>query len=80
MVRYEKGNFRSGYCVLNENKLVLINNFLTLEGRINCLVDLILNLDLDKSGWSEKSLKLFDQLQLAEKPLESDSAKINTEA
>jgi hypothetical protein len=62
MVRYERGNFKSGYCVLKENKLILINNFLPLEGRINCMIDLVRTLPLDEAALSEKNRKLRHDL------------------
>ena len=41
IVRYERGTFQSGYCILEEKKVVVLNKFLILEGRINTLVELI---------------------------------------
>lgn len=40
-VRYEKGNFKSGYCVLEAKKVVVINKFSTLESRIQALIEII---------------------------------------
>ncbi len=40
-LRYEKGQFRAGYCVLRDQRVVLVNTYFPLEGRINCLLDLI---------------------------------------
>lgn len=39
-VRYEKGNFRSGYCVLEAKKVVVVNKFSTLESRIQSLIEI----------------------------------------
>lgn len=39
-VRYEKGNFRSGYCVLEAKKVVMVNKFSTLESRIQSLIEI----------------------------------------
>lgn len=61
-VRYERGNFKSGYCVLKESQLILINNFLPLEGRVNCMLELVAALPVNASLLSEKSLKLYRQL------------------
>jgi hypothetical protein len=36
-VRFEKGNFKSGYCVLETRKVVVVNKFLDLESRIDNL-------------------------------------------
>ncbi|MGB3618733.1 MAG: hypothetical protein WBA12_11490 [Catalinimonas sp.] len=46
-VRYEKGQFRSGYCVLKERRVVVVNKFFPLEGRIRCLLDLLPELRID---------------------------------
>lgn len=50
VVRYERGNFQSGYCILEEKKVVVLNKFLSLEGRIQTVLDLlpqvIINIDL----------------------------------
>ncbi len=42
-VRYEKGNFQSGFCILEDKKVVIINKFFDLRARIESL-DLILAL------------------------------------
>ena len=33
-VRYEQGHFQSGYCILESKKVLIINKFFDLEGRI----------------------------------------------
>lgn len=58
-LRYEKGNFKSGYCVLKDTKIVLVNKFYTLEGKINSLVDIIKIIDIDPDQLSEKNKKLL---------------------
>ena len=40
-VRFEKGNFKSGYCIINKNKIVIINKYFTIEGKINSLIEII---------------------------------------
>lgn len=66
VVRYEKGNFKSGYCVLKETKLVLINNFLPLEGKANCLLELLPQLELKREDWSERSQKFWEQIKTSQ--------------
>ncbi len=46
VVRYERGTFQSGYCILQQKKVVVLNKFLNLEGRINTLVDLMPQLEI----------------------------------
>ncbi len=43
-VRYEKGNFRSNYCLLETKKVVVINKFSTLESRIQSLIEILTTL------------------------------------
>ncbi len=58
-LRYEKGNFKSGYCVLHDTRIVLVNKFYTLEGKINSLTDIIKIIDIDPEQLSDKNKKLF---------------------
>jgi hypothetical protein len=41
VVRYEKGNFKSGCCVLKAQKVIVVNKYFTLEGKINSLFELL---------------------------------------
>lgn len=63
ILRYEKGNFKSGYCVLKDQKIMIVNKFYTTEGKINALLDIVKITDLDTSKFSEKSQKLFEEIQ-----------------
>ncbi|WP_298740758.1 hypothetical protein [uncultured Chitinophaga sp.] len=80
MLRFEKGTFTSGYCVLEHKKVVVINKFLNLEGRINTLLDILSTLQLDTTLLSPDSLKLYTQVQEnrnitdAENPSSEESA------
>ncbi|MCW5910727.1 MAG: hypothetical protein KIT62_06620 [Cyclobacteriaceae bacterium] len=66
ILRYEKGNFKSGYCLLKEQKIMIVNKFFTVEGKINALLDILKNLELDPTRFSEKSKKLYEELNQAE--------------
>ncbi|MCE7864180.1 MAG: hypothetical protein DYG99_11635 [Bacteroidetes bacterium CHB5] len=66
ILRYEKGNFKSGYCLLKEQKIMIVNKFFTVEGKINALLDILKNLELDPTRFSEKSKKLYEELHGAE--------------
>ena len=46
-IRYEKGNFQSGYCIVENSKIVVINKFFDVEGRINSLTEILLQLKVD---------------------------------
>lgn len=63
-LRYEKGNFKSGYCLLREQKIMIINKFFTTEGKINALLDILRIVRLNTEKFSEKNLKLYEELNL----------------
>jgi hypothetical protein len=62
VLRYERGTFQSGYCILEERKVVVLNKFLQTEGRINTLVDLIPQLDINAELLEEDSKKLYSEI------------------
>ena len=59
ILRYERGTFQSGYCILEDKKVVVLNKFLQLEGRINTMVDLIPQLAINTELLSEESKKIY---------------------
>ena len=61
-VRYEKGNFNSGFCVLEDRRIAVINRFLNVEGRINALVEILPTLQVNEEELSGEMLKWYRQL------------------
>lgn len=62
-IRYEKGNFNSGYCVLENKKVVVVNKFYDTEARINCLVELINSITIDTEVLEPAEKNLYALLQ-----------------
>jgi hypothetical protein len=62
VLRYERGTFQSGYCILEDKKVVVLNKFLQLEGRINTMLDLIPQLDINTELLSDESKKLYKEV------------------
>ncbi|MCU7547928.1 hypothetical protein OCK74_02325 [Chitinophagaceae bacterium LB-8] len=62
VIRYERGTFQSGYCILEQKKVVVLNKFLTLEGRINALIELIPQFNFDPSTLSPESAKVYHDI------------------
>ncbi|NJK84020.1 MAG: hypothetical protein HC912_09655 [Saprospiraceae bacterium] len=63
IIRYEKGNFQSGYAIVKEQKIIIINKFFETEARINSLLDILaLEEHSDEAILSEKSAKLLQQI------------------
>ncbi len=71
IIRYEKGTFQSGYCLLEERKVVVLNKFLNVEGRIHTLTELIPVLKMDPDQLSPESGKLYKELRKNMAPQES---------
>ena len=62
VVRYERGSFQSGYCILEEKKVVVLNKFLNTEGRINTLIDLLPFLNITYEMLTVDAQKMFDEV------------------
>ncbi|HRN47231.1 MAG TPA: hypothetical protein PK110_12250 [Niabella sp.] len=59
ILRYERGTFQSGYCILEDKKVVVLNKFLQTEGRINTLLELIPQLEINPEQLEEGLQKLY---------------------
>jgi hypothetical protein len=64
ILRFERGTFQSGYCILEDRKVVVLNKFLQLEGKINTLIDLMAQLKIDAEALSPESKKVYDDAML----------------
>lgn len=62
VIRYERGTFQSGYCILQEKKVVVINKFFQTEGRMNTLIDLLPQLDIHFDSLTRDSQKVYEEL------------------
>lgn len=65
ILRYEKGNFKSGYCIINDTKVAVVNKFYSLEGKVNCLLEILKSVDLNTERLNPKNLKLYKELREA---------------
>ena len=62
IIRYERGTFQSGYCILQEKRVVVLNKFMQTEGRINTLIDLLPQLNINFDTLTHESQKLYTEL------------------
>jgi len=66
-VRYEKGNFQSGYCLVEHQRVAIVNRFFDTEGRINVLLDILSQYRPDDGErdpvLDDTSIKLWKQLR-----------------
>jgi hypothetical protein len=61
-IRYERGTFQSGWCLLEQKRIVVLNKFLDTEGRISTLLDLIPHVQIDFDKLTLESQKLYTEI------------------
>jgi len=66
VIRYERGNFQSGYCILQAKKVIVLNKFFQTEGRINTLIDLMPQLEISFDALTHESQKMYEEVMSAE--------------
>ena len=62
-VRFEKGNFKSGYCMINKNKIVIIIKYFTIEGKINSLIEIINKINIQEKKCTNDQIKLIKRIE-----------------
>ncbi|RVT96570.1 hypothetical protein EOD41_19870 [Mucilaginibacter limnophilus] len=62
-VRYEKGNFKTGACLLQNSKMIVVNRFSNLESRIQSLVELTREIEIDHHLLDDKQIAFLHQLK-----------------
>jgi len=62
-VRFEKGNFKSGFCLINKNKIAIINKYFTIEGKINSLVEIINQIEIDNNKCDDDQIKILKKIK-----------------
>ncbi len=58
-LRYEKGNFKTGACVLENSRVVVVNKFSNLENKIQGLAELLAILDIPSEFLDDKQKQLL---------------------
>lgn len=61
-VRFEKGNFISGHAVVLNRKIVIVNKFLQIDMKINALLEIMYNIEIETGMLSPVSLRLYKEL------------------
>lgn len=68
-LRYEKGTFKSGACLLLDQQVVVVNKFYTLETKIGALTDIARTLTWHEDALSAESKKLLNEIRQTALPL-----------
>jgi Zn-dependent peptidase ImmA (M78 family) len=61
-VRFEKGDFKGGYCILKENKVIVINKISNLQRKVLTLAAALKELGLDDIYISPKLREFIDEM------------------
>jgi len=62
VVRYERGNFQSGYCIVENKKIAVVNKFFDTEARINCLIEILGTLEYQVEDFTEASQAFYHKM------------------
>ena len=62
-VRYEKGNFKTGACLLQASRMIVINKFSGLESKISAINELVQELDIDTGLLDDRQQQFLNQLK-----------------
>ena len=61
-IRFEKGDFKGGYCILKESKVIVINKITNLQRKVMILSDALKELGVDKIYLTPKIREIIDEM------------------
>ncbi len=61
-VRFEKGDFKGGYCILKESKVIVINKLTNLQRKVMILSAALKELGVDKIYLTPKIREFIDEM------------------
>lgn len=62
-LRYEKGNFHSGYCIVSGKNIVIVNKFFDVEARMNTLLEILEVSDINVDSLSEEHREWYSKMR-----------------
>lgn len=61
-VRFEKGDFKGGYCLLKENKVIVINKMANLQRKVMILCLALKELGIDQIYLTPRIREIVDEM------------------
>lgn len=61
-VRFEKGDFKGGYCIIKENKVIVINKNANLQRKVIVLSMALKELGIDKIYITPRIREIIDEM------------------
>ena len=62
-IRFEKGNFQGGHCVVMDQKMIVLNKFYPIESKINTLAEVIRSIDINEALVTDDHKKMITSLK-----------------
>jgi len=62
-VRFERGDFKGGYCLLEERKMIVINKLTTTQRKIMILSSALKDLGIDDVYLTPKLREIIEELE-----------------
>ena len=72
VIRYERGNFKTGYCVLHDKKVIVVNKFYSTEGKITSLLEVMDEIKIDVNALDPSLKAFYNQLKKIAAVAQSD--------
>ncbi|MCH7973424.1 MAG: hypothetical protein IIB07_08675 [Bacteroidetes bacterium] len=66
VVRFEKGDFKGGYCLLKENKIIIINKMANYQRKVMILAAALKELGIEEMYLSPKIREVIDEMVVSE--------------
>ena len=61
-VRFEKGDFKGGYCIIHDNKVIVINKLTNLQRKVMILSAALKELGVDKMYLTPKIREVIESM------------------
>jgi hypothetical protein len=61
-VRFEKGDFKGGYCILKESKVIVVNKMANLQRKVMILSMALKELGIDRIYLTPKLREIIDEM------------------
>ncbi len=61
-VRFEKGDFKGGYCLLKESKIIVINKMMNLQRKVMILSAALKELGVDQIYLNPRMREIIDEM------------------
>ncbi len=65
-VRFEKGDFKGGYCLVKENKVIVINKMANLQRKVMILCMALKDLGIDQIYLTPRIREIIDEMSEAQ--------------